>query len=44
MRSVPTWDTSCKGVHQDVISRSLLPGSDTYGFSWLAELYRDEYR
>lgn len=36
------WDTSCKGVHQDVISRSLLPGSDTYGFSWLAELYRDD--
>lgn len=36
------WDTTCKGVHQDLLNRSIFSNSDTYGFSWLAELYRDD--
>lgn len=36
------WDIGCKGVNQDLINRNIFADSNKYGFSWLAELYRDD--
>lgn len=35
------WDTSCIGVYQDILPDNPL-NNVTYGYSWLAELYRDD--
>lgn len=35
------WDISCVGVYQDILPDNPL-NTNTYGYSWLAELYRDD--